>query len=45
MQSDSEIEIRPLFELDDFGAELTPELRAQEERLWAQAQDAANKPR
>ncbi|AJG20764.1 YciI family protein [Cupriavidus basilensis] len=45
MQSDSEIEIRPLFELDDFGAELTPELRAQEERLWAQAQDAAKKPR
>ncbi|MDR3382638.1 YciI family protein [Cupriavidus basilensis] len=43
MQSDSEIEIRPLFELDDFGAELTPELRAQEERLWAQAQDAAKK--
>ncbi|NUA30200.1 YciI family protein [Cupriavidus basilensis] len=43
MQSDSEIEIRPLFELDDFGAELTPELRAQEERLWAQAQDAAKR--
>jgi hypothetical protein len=31
------IEIRPLFEFEDFGAELTPELRAQEERQRAQA--------
>ena len=30
------IEIRPVFEAEDFGAELTPELRAQEERLRAQ---------
>jgi hypothetical protein len=30
---EGEIEIRPIFETDDFGAELTPELRAQEERL------------
>src|SRR3977135_427455 len=30
---ESEIEIRPLFEADDFGAELTPELRQQEEQL------------
>lgn len=29
----TEVEIRPFFEADDFGAELTPELRAQEERL------------
>jgi len=36
MDSDSEIEIRPVFEMDDFGAEATPELRAQEERLRAQ---------
>jgi hypothetical protein len=28
-----EIEIRPIFEAEDFGAEFTPELRAQEERL------------
>ena len=28
-----EIEIRPVFEAQDFGAELTPELRKQEERL------------
>lgn len=32
-----EIEIRPVFEADDFGPELTPELREQEERLRAQA--------
>jgi hypothetical protein len=29
----TEIEIRQLFELEDFGAEMTPELREQEERL------------
>ena len=32
----AEIEIRPLFETEDFGKELTPELRAQEDRLRAQ---------
>jgi hypothetical protein len=37
MPTDSEIEIRPVFEADDFGAEFTPELRAQEDRLRAQA--------
>jgi len=31
-----EIEIRPVFEADDFGKEFTPELRAQEERLRAE---------
>ena len=30
---ESELEIRPFFEADDFGKEFTPELRAQEERL------------
>jgi hypothetical protein len=30
---ESEIEIRPLYEAEDFGEELTPELRAREERL------------
>lgn len=30
---DGEIEIRPIFESEDFGAELTPELREQEKRL------------
>jgi len=33
----AEIEIRQVFEADDFGAELTPELREQEERLRVQA--------
>jgi hypothetical protein len=32
---ESEIEIRPIFEAEDFGAELTPELREQEDRLRA----------
>jgi hypothetical protein len=30
---ESELEIRPIFEAEDFGAEFTPELREQEERL------------
>jgi len=34
--SDAEIEIRPVFEAEDFGAEFTPEARAQEERLRAE---------
>jgi len=29
----AEVEIRPIFEADDFGKELTPELRAQEDRI------------
>jgi len=35
---ESEIEIRPVFEAEDFGAELTPELRAQEDRLRAEVE-------
>ena len=34
-EGESEIEIRQLFEAEDFGAEFTPELREQEERLRA----------
>jgi hypothetical protein len=34
----AEVEIRPVFEADDFGKELTPELRAQEERLRAEVE-------
>jgi hypothetical protein len=34
--AESEIEIRQVFEAEDFGAEFTPELRKQEERLRAQ---------
>jgi hypothetical protein len=33
---DGEVEIRQVFEAEDFGAEFTPELREQEERLRAQ---------
>jgi len=32
----TEVEIRPIFEAEDFGAELTPELRAKEEKLRAE---------
>ena len=34
--TDAEIEIRQVYEADDFGAELTPQLREQEERLREQ---------
>jgi hypothetical protein len=40
--AETEIEIRQVFEAEDFGPEFTPELRAQEERLRAQA-DQLNK--
>lgn len=33
----TEVEIRPVFEADDFGDAFTPELRAQEERVLAEA--------
>jgi len=36
LEGEAEIEIRRVFEADDFGAEFTPELREQEERLRAQ---------
>ena len=39
MSGESEIEIRPIFEAEDFGAEFTPELREQEERLRAQLKE------
>ncbi len=42
MESDSDIEIRPLFEAEDFGDALTHELRAQEERLRTQVQDRSS---
>lgn len=38
---ESEIEIRQIFEAEDFGAEFTPELRAQEDRLRAKAEELA----
>ena len=39
LRSDSETEIRQIFRAEDFGDALTPELKAQEERLRAQVQD------
>jgi hypothetical protein len=42
MPGDSEIEIRQIFEADDFGEAFTPELREQEERLRTQV-DKQNK--
>jgi hypothetical protein len=36
LEGESEIEIRQVFEAEDFGKEFTPELRAQEDRLRAQ---------
>lgn len=42
---EGEIEIRPVFEAEDFGAEFTPELREQEERIRAEAEKLkARKP-
>ena len=38
MLSDSEIEIRPVFEAEDFGAALTPEIQEREKRIFAEAQ-------
>ncbi len=40
---ESELEIRPVFEADDFGAEFTPELREQEERLRAEMEKRASR--
>jgi len=41
MESDSDIEIRPVYEAEDFGAEFTPELRAQEEVQRARVAELA----
>jgi hypothetical protein len=38
-EGESELEIRQIFEAEDFGAAFTPELREQEERLRAQLDD------
>ena len=39
--AESEIEIRQVFDAEDFGAEFTPELREQEERIRAQSEKLA----
>lgn len=43
MPGESEIEIRPVFEAEDFGDNLTPEARAQEERLRQEIADQQKK--
>jgi hypothetical protein len=41
--SDGDVEIRPVFEAEDFGDALTPELRAQEDRLRAEVEKQQQK--
>ena len=43
MTSDSDLEIRPFFEIEDFGDAASPELRAQEERLRQESEKLARK--
>ena len=40
----SEIEIRPVFEVEDFGEAMTPELREQEDRLREQVEGRQGRP-
>src|SRR3990170_1261091 len=40
---DAELEIRPIFEAEDFGKEFTPELRAREEHLRLEVERQKNK--
>jgi hypothetical protein len=42
---DTEVEIRQIFEAEDFGVEFTPELREQEERVRAQAERLKKAPK
>lgn len=39
MEGESDIDIRPIFEAEDFGAEFTPELQEQEERLRSKIEE------
>jgi|SRR5690349_742464 len=41
--AEGELEIRQVFEADDFGAEFTPELREQEQRIGSQASENARR--
>lgn len=45
MAGESWLELRPVFEAEDFGAEFTPQLRAQEERLRAELEAQQKKGR
>ncbi|MCA9056766.1 MAG: YciI family protein, partial [Planctomycetaceae bacterium] len=42
MNEDSDLEIRPFFEAEDFGEAFTPELREQEDRLRARLEQNAS---
>lgn len=39
MEGESDIDIRPIFEAEDFGAQFTPELQEQEERLRSRIEE------
>ncbi|HKT32946.1 MAG TPA: YciI family protein [Gammaproteobacteria bacterium] len=41
----AEVEIRPVFEAEDFGDELTPEMREHEKRIRAEAEKLAKNPK
>jgi hypothetical protein len=41
MPGPSDLEIRPFYEVEDFGAEFTPELREREERMREQLNKAS----
>jgi hypothetical protein len=41
---EGQLELRPVFEADDFGEEFTPELRDQEDRLREQIEGITNQP-
>ena len=41
---DGEVEIRQVFEAEDFGPEFTPELREQEDRIRAETEKLNQKP-
>jgi hypothetical protein len=43
MEEGAEVEIRPVFEAEDFGEAFTPELREQEDRLRAKAEKLAKR--
>ena len=45
LDSGTEVEIRQVFEAEDFGEEFTPELREQEKRVWAEAERLAKNTR
>jgi hypothetical protein len=45
LEGECEIEIRQVFENDDFGEEFTPELREQEDRLRAEIEKQAGSPK